>query len=158
MQVEGDALEGDFGSMAGGSWYDGNYYYVENGTDKLYKVTIVNDVATREQIGTVPTSNGYGDLAFDPENPGVFIASAGDPASVWYWYNVTDKTSGQLSLSGGTAKHLQLAYGSNGVLYGVEALSGQFYTVVYDSNDVTLTTDWDSPYTFTDLASGPQCQ
>ncbi len=160
VQVEGDDLSGSFGAMAGGSWYNGKFYYVENGTNKLYEVSIVADVASRTQIGTVPTSNGYGDLAFDPANPGVFVASAGDPVSVWYWYNVNNNTSGVLSRSGGTAKHLQLAYSPNGTLYAVEGISGQFYTVSYDLNaeTVTLTLDWDSPYTFTDLASGPQCQ
>lgn len=160
VQVEGDAVSGSFGAMAGGSWYNGKFYYVENGTDQLYEVTIVADVASRTQIGTVPTSNGYGDLAFDPANPGVFVASAGDPASVWYWYNVNDNTSGVLTRSGGTEKHLQLAFGSNGTLYGVEALSGQFYSISFDlvAETVSLTMDWDSPYTFTDLASGPQCE
>jgi hypothetical protein len=58
---------------------------------------------------------------------------------------------------GGDGAHKQLAYGSDGVLYGVNAGNGQFYTIVYDGVTVTLTLDWDSPYTYTDLASGPQC-
>ena len=49
---------------------------------------------------------------------------------------------------------------NHGTLYGVEALSGLFYTVSYDiiAETVSLTADWDSEYKFTDLASGPQCQ
>jgi len=160
VQVEGNATSGTFGTMASGAWYDGNFYYVENSTNRLYRVTISGTTANRTQIGTVPTSNGYGDIAFDPANPGVFIGSAGSPTAIWYWYDINSGTKGTLSRTGGELKHLQLAYGSNGVLYGVEAISGQFYTVVYDkvAGSVTLTEDWNSGYTFTDLASGPQCQ
>jgi hypothetical protein len=150
----------NFGTMACGSWYNGKFYYVQNGTNRLYEVVISGTSATRTQIGTVPTSNGYGDIAFDPANPGVFLASAG---GWWYWYNVNDGTkSGNLTLLGDNpGNHLQLAYGSNGVLYGVEATSGVWYTVTYDANANTVTNTlvgWDSPYTYTDLASGPQCQ
>lgn len=145
-----------FGTMACGAWYNGKYYYVQNGSNRLYEVTIVSDVATRTQIGTVPTGNGYGDIAFDPENPGVFIGSAGSTA-VWYVYDTNDGGSSTLTRSGGIAKHLQLAYGSNGQLYGVEAVGGQFYEIEYDETTVTLTEYWNSHFPFTDLASGPQC-
>jgi hypothetical protein len=148
----------NFGTMACGSWYNGKFYYVQNGTNRLYEVVVAGTNATRTQIGTVPTSNGYGDIAFDPAHPGVFLASAGN---YWYWYNVNDNTmSGNLTLLGDNpGNHLQLAYGSNGVLYGVEATSGVWYTVTYDATTVTNTLfGWTSPYTYTDLASGPQCQ
>lgn len=155
VQVEGGATSGTFGTMACGSWYDGKYYYVQNSTNRLYVVDIVADVATRTQLGTVPVSVGYGDIAFDPANPGRFIGSGNGK---WYWYDVNDKSSATMTESGGDGAHKQLAYGSDGVLYGVNAGSGQFYTIIYDGTTVTLTLDWDSPYTFTDLASGPQCQ
>ena len=148
----------NFGTMACGAWYDGKFYYVQNGTDNLYEVEIVSNVATRKFIGDVPNNNGYGDIVFDPANPGVFIGSAGS-TPVWYVYDLNTNTS-QVLTANVTDNHKQLAYGSNGILYAVEAVSGQFYTVVYDTDagNVTLTADWDSPYRFTDLASGPQCQ
>lgn len=160
VQVEGGATSGTFGSMACGGWYNGKFYYIQNGTNRLYEVTIIADVATRTQIGTVPTSAGYGDIAFDPANEGVFVASAG---SVWYAYNVNTGDDWDLIIDVNgdiPAKHLQLAYGSDGVLYGVNATTGQFFSIVYDTdaNTVTLDKGWDSPYTYTDLASGPKCQ
>ena len=41
-----------------------------------------------------------------------------------------------------------------------QATGGDFYSIVYSVADgtITLTADWVSTYTFTDLASGPQCQ
>ena len=45
IQLEGNDVLGAFGSMAGWSWYNGKFYYVENGTDQLYEVDIVEDVA-----------------------------------------------------------------------------------------------------------------
>ena len=155
VQVEGGTSSGTFGTMACGSFYDGKFYYVQNGTNRLYAVDIVADVATRTQVGTVPVSVGYGDIAFDPANPGRFIGSG---SGKWYWYDLNDNTSATMTESGGDGAHKQLAYGSNGVLYGVNAVDGQFYTIVYDGSIVTLTAYWDSPYTYTDLASGPQCQ
>jgi hypothetical protein len=147
-----------FGTMACGAWYNGKYYYVQNGTNRLYEVTITGTTASRNQIGTVPTSNGYGDIVFDPHNPGVFVGSAGN---VWYAYNFNTNTKVTLTKSGdGGTNHKQLAYGSDGVLYAVQATSGEFFTVVYSFADktVTLTSFWNSGYPFTDLASGPQCQ
>jgi hypothetical protein len=157
VQVEGGATSGSFGTMACGSWYNGKYYYIQNGTNRLYEVSIVSDVASRTQVGTVPTSSGYGDIAFDPANPGVFVAAAG---GVWYWYDLNDSSSATLTAVGGDGSHKQLAYGSDGVLYGVNAVGGEFYTIVYDRGAGTVTLDffWDSPYTYTDLASGPLCQ
>lgn len=158
VQVEGGATSGSFGAMACGSWYNGKFYYIQNGTNSLYEVAIENDKAERTNIGTVPTSNGYGDIAFDPANPGVFVASAG---GVWYAYDLNTSNSWVLTMQGDIPlNHLQLAYGSDGVLYGVNATTGQFFSLVYDTgtNAVTLTRGWDSPYTYTDLASGPQCQ
>lgn len=158
VQVHGGTTSGSFGTMHNASWYNGNLYYIAGNGPTVYKVTIENDVATREIIGSAPRTGGYGDIAFDPANPGRFIAvcSAG-----WYWYDVTDNSSGLLTHQGdGDATLRQLAYGSDGTLYAVKATSGQFYTVVYDvaAGTVTHTTSWASPYTFTDLASGPLCQ
>ena len=155
VQVEGGTTSGTFGTMACGSFYDGKFYYVQNGTNRLYAVDIVANVATRTEVGTVPVSVGYGDIAFDPANPGQFIGSG---SGIWYWYDLNDNSSAIMTESGGDGAHKQLAYGSDGVLYGVNAVDGQFYTIVYDGVTVTLTLDWDSPYTYTDLASGPQCQ
>lgn len=149
----------DFGTMACGAWYNGKYYYVQNGSNDLYEVTITGTSANRIWVGDVPTSNGYGDIVFDPAHPGVFIGSAG---SVWYAYNLNNGSSTTLTRSGGDSNHKQLAYASNGVLYAVNATTGQFYTVTYvwnaDTQTVTLIQDWASGYSFTDLASGPQCQ
>ena len=157
VQVEGGITSGTFGTMACGSWYAGKFYYVQNGTNRLYAVDIVDYVATRTLVGTVPVSVGYGDIAFDPAYPGRFIGSG---SGKWYWYDLDIPSSGTLTESGGDGAHKQLAYGSDGVLYGVNAVDGQFYSIVYsvDAGTVTLTKGWDSPYTYTDLASGPQCQ
>lgn len=144
----------NFGVMACGAWYNGKYYYVQNGTNRLYEF----DGTNRTQIGTVPTSNGYGDIVFDPHNPGRFVGSAGSNA-YWYAYDINTKTSWTLQ-NGGLGNHKQLAYGSDGTLYGVEATSGHFYIVEYSISapSVTLTSFWESGFPFTDLASGPQCQ
>lgn len=148
-----------FGNMACGAWYNGKYYYVKNGTNELYEVTIAGGSTTRSLIGTVPTRNGYGDIVFDPHNPGRFVGSAGSNA-YWYAYDINTHTSWTLQ-NGGLGNHKQLAYGSDGTLYGVDAISGHFWTVEYwisGTPGVTLTSYWESGLPFTDLASGPQCQ
>jgi hypothetical protein len=149
----------NFGIMACGAWYDGKFYYVQQNTNRLYEVSIVGTNATRNQIGTVPVKPAsYGDIVFDPKISGRIIGSSG---AGWFWYDIGG-SSGQLTHEGdGDGGHRQLAYASNGVLYAVQALSGQFYTVEYEigyPGTFTTKEDWNSPYTFTDLASGPQCQ
>jgi hypothetical protein len=148
----------NFGTLACGAWYDGKYYYVQNGTNRLYEVTIdgITAAAARTQIGTVPTSNGYGDIVFDPADPGVFVGSAG---SAWYAYDINDNSHVPLTRTGGPSNHLQLAYGSNGQLYGVVATTGEFFEVTYSktAGTVNLSSIWNSDLALTDLASGPQC-
>jgi len=156
VQVEGGATSGSFGTMHNASWYNGKLYYIPGNGPTLYEVSIVGDVATRTVKGTVPRTGGYGDIAFDPANPGRFIGSC---SAGWYWFDINGG-SGTLTHNGdGDASLRQLAYGSDGVLYAVKATTGDFYTVVYDigAGTVTHTFYWASPYTFTDLASGPQC-
>lgn len=149
-----------FGTMACASWYNGKYYYVQNGTNQLYEVTITSNVAARIPIGTVPNTQGYGDIAFDPSHPGWFIGCTA--SGYWYAYNTNDNsTKFALSASGdGATTSKQLAFASNGQLYGVDATTGQFYKVVvnYSDKTVALTTDWNSGQPLTDLASGPQCK
>jgi hypothetical protein len=157
VQVHGGATSGSFGTMHNAAWYNGKLYYIAGSGPTLYEVTISDDMATRSPIGSVPRTGGYGDIVFDPANPGRFVAVC---SSGWYWYDITDNSSGLLTHQGdGDATLRQLAYGSDGVLYAVKATTGEFYTVEYDivSETVTHTFYWDSEYTYTDLASGPQC-
>lgn len=144
-----------FGQVASGAWYNDKYYYVQNGSRVLYEVSIEDDLATRTIKGMVPTFNRYGDIAFDPNYDGRFIASAG---SMWYVYDLNTNTKKILNKAGdGGANHKQLAFAADGILYAVEASTGEFYTVEYSWDDATvkLTSYWDSGFSVTDLASGP---
>lgn len=152
------------GNIASGCWYNGEYYWVKNGTNQLWKLNGTTPIL----VGTVPTNNGYGDIVFDPANPGWLIGSAGSGTAVWYAYNVTSNESFPLDRTDliGSPGHKQLAFGSDGVLYAVDsgntggAVQGRFYSVVVDyaAHQVALSIYWDSNLPLTDLASGPQCQ
>lgn len=143
-----------FGQIASGAWYAGKYYYVQNGSRVLYEVSIQDDIATRTTKGMVPTYNRYGDIVFDPQNPGVFLGSAG---SLWYLKNLKTNQHKILNKTGdGGTNHKQLAYGPNGILYAVEATTGEFFTVEYSWDEATikLKSYWNSGFPVTDLASG----
>ena len=145
------------GSLPGGmvacaGWYNGKYYYIPQQTGKLYEVTFNTD-------GTINTATkicdysgksfNFGDVAITP-NGLMYGSSAVNGVGKFWSIDLKDCTYTEIS----TMAHMQLAFGSDGVLYSHDAGNANFYTIdpVLGTRTEIGTIDC---LKFTDLASGP---
>lgn len=158
------------GGTAGATIYNGKYYYIGTRTDDFYEVTFHED-------GTVDTETKLADIFLNSNTPSKVLAfgdidirneegvdvvygSATElPGGVVFFRmelnDVSTYTvikSGDLYGAGGT----QIAFGSDGVLYGVNARNPFELFSIDPSNGNTTFID-DMPVPFSDLASGPVC-
>lgn len=157
------------GANASGSFYDGKYYYVENGQGDLWEVSFPfakSEIATDFGAGNA----NYGDIAIDPD--GIMYGSTTGGSPIFYKLNL-DGFAYNL-IYGGTdplkAVKLQLAFGKDGRLYGQrartiagDAVDGNFYVVNMSNGDLTLIGQvyidgdqetYPDPVVFTDIAAG----
>jgi len=143
------------GVSAGASFYNGKYYYIANRTDDLMEVTLIagGTIASETKIADI-TGNGkgwgFGDIVI--RSDGVLF---GSPSGEFFKFDLNTLTYTSISTTG--AVGMQLAFGSNGVLYGHSAGTGEFFTI--DPTDGTTTpigyATGSATGQFTDLASGP---
>jgi hypothetical protein len=170
----GDHEAGSLGrgtQVACGTLYNGEYYFIRQGGKILYKVALHpvsgeldGPIQKRYEItsGPITSFGNFGDIVVD-QSTGMLYGSSSNSR---FWYiDLSDlSTEGELNtLDNDFPKFLQLAFSSDGVLYGHDAGGGTFYTIDLDADPVTATFHGTvnfptgGPRTFTDLASGPAC-
>jgi hypothetical protein len=117
------------GSVVGASWYDGYYHYIAEKSNKLMKVTSIVDgicetEVVQEDFGEASEFT-FGDFAISKE--GILYGST--RATPQMFFSLDLNTGDYHEYEGSNALDLQLAYGSNGVLYGTNHGNGKFYKV-----------------------------
>jgi len=141
-------------SISNGTFYNGKYYYIGHLTDDLYEVTFDADGIVENEVklaDITEDSKGFyfGDIAYS--RAGVLYGSTAignsttNPTFFIYDGTYTDFTST------GAPEALQIAFGTDGVLYGYAISNNTFYTI--DTSDGSLTTKCYSDIDFSDLAS-----
>jgi hypothetical protein len=152
------------GSVACGAWYNGKYYYIPQNTGTLYEVIFdsfgyVNSVSQKcLNFGGVGKIFSFGDIAI---KDGLVYGSSAVKTSTTPWIgkfwtlNLNDCTYIEIS----DMVHMQLAFGSDGTLYGhdANALDRKFYRIDTDlghPSEEGLINNI-ANIRFTDLASGP---
>ena len=160
------------GFVAGAEFYNGKYYYIENRTDDVRVVTlddltgnVESDVLLWEGFTGDPDLNfRFGDIAIDAD--GILYGNAqklSGPGTntdtvlgvEFFTIDLADGTytaRGSFLNAGGTR---QLAFGSDGILYGHNAGGGMFYVI--DPTNGAETPIGAVGLEFTDLASGELC-
>jgi len=164
---DGDPDEG----VTCGDFYEGKYYYIPNNTDDLYAVTISRTSDTDASVTQIDIyedisgENDYawnfgGDIAIGPDG---VIYGAGDSTpnssgGPYHFFSVErDGTNFNLIDPDVHTFSLQLAFASDGVLYGHESRDdGLFYAVDTTNGDLSDAYPNATNYLYTDLASGPR--
>ena len=155
---------GDLPSVAAGAtFYNGVYYYIDNATDDLRQVTLNPDgsVSATSLVCTGfddPDTYRFGDVVIDPNGPTLFGSSITSGSTPPTFFSVALGTCAYTEISTTDGLGLQIAYGSNGLLYGCAGGSKDF--VIIDPTDGSTTsagTVTGSDHGFTDLASGERC-
>jgi len=139
------------GSVVGASFYGDLYHYIAEKTNELISIEVNN--------GCLPTivCSGFGiasDFTFGDfaiSNTGMLYGSTRVSPQMFFSLDITDYNTYNefVSLE---AVDLQLAYGSNGKLYGTNHEYGYFYEVNEDTGEATMLSLRVAG--FSDLASG----
>jgi hypothetical protein len=148
--------------VVGASFYEGAYYYIPNAIADIHKVTLasngmmIDDINLHQNFnGTNPAVYRFGDFAID--KAGMLYASTNGDGE---FYSFDLLTGSYKLISKVNAIGIQLSFGSDGTLYGHNAVTGMFYTInIEDGSMVELFevgTDGIVKVLFSDLASGDQ--
>ena len=140
------------GSVVSASFYQGEYYYIAEGMNQLMKIDL-NAGCNPESVFSgfgIASEFTFGDFAIS--NSGMLYGSTRVATQMFFSLNLNSIDGEYNKYVGADALDLQLAYGSNGLLYGNNHGSADLFTIDVATGDKQLV-DIDK-YAFADLASG----
>jgi hypothetical protein len=165
---------GEIGSLSyqarSASFYNGKYYYVTNGPSNksLREVALAGTplaITSESLVCEMGEYMDYGDIAITEEDGNAVLYGIGflydednNPTSNWEFFSVD--LDGTYSYNSIKTKgiddpdlDLQIAFGSDGTLYGVDSATGDLYEI--DPATFGLTYLSTTGFLFSDLANGP---
>lgn len=141
----------------GATFGNGYYYYMDNGTDKLYKVGFDSngEISSSELVAAITggtKSYNFGDVVIDLKDNIIYgsTSTSGDDTE-FFKYNLDTETYTEVSTTDGI--NLQLAFGSDGEIYGHHTWNKNWVQIDKDTGTTTSIIDL-SGKSFNDLASG----
>jgi len=143
------------------TFYDGNYYYVDDMTNELIEVTFDSNmqILSESTISTIPGSVTVQDITFSPDGSNIFmVANIGDGSTELITLDVALDIYSSLNIA--VEQNAQIAYGSDNLLYTVETdINNNTIVSTLDPSTGTLTTIEENGSEvvdpFADLAGGP---
>lgn len=141
------------GSVVGASFYDGAYYYIAEGTNELKKVD-VNSSDHEPQV----VCSGFGSASdftfgdFVISSTGMLYGSTRITPQIFFSMDIMDCSGTYKVFESSNALDLQLAFGSNRMLYGIKNAGGYSYVIDIETGEATSLS-----FTFSgvmDMASG----
>ncbi|NOX85393.1 MAG: hypothetical protein GXO86_05440 [Chlorobi bacterium] len=148
------------GEPASATFYDGNYYYVDAVTNEIKMVSFDENwnISSETTVSTIPESVTVSDIAISPDGSYMYMVGTMSDGSIeLIEYDMVSDAYSSLSITLDSAT--QIAYGSDGVLYGIvdSANGGEMaYTIdpatgsatAIDSDDIAIVD-------IGDIAKGP---
>jgi hypothetical protein len=117
------------GDVACGSFYNGKYYYIPQNSNILYEVTLNPVDGKITLVDDIQTYSGktfsFGDVVVSLDGSVLYGSSAVNGTGTFWSINLSDYSYTQIS----NMAHMQLAYGSDGQLYGHDAGNAHFYEI-----------------------------
>lgn len=144
------------GSVVGAEFYQGAYYYIAERTNNLMKIDNLSPGCVAEKVyfdNSLDSFGNPGDFTFGDfaiTDTGMLYGSTRVNPQMFFSLNIN--TGDYQVISTSDALDLQLAFGSNGILYGTRHGTGAFYEVDEDTGETTKLS-LQAPY-FADLAAG----
>ncbi|MCI0503671.1 LamG domain-containing protein, partial [Candidatus Micrarchaeota archaeon] len=150
------------GAASGGTFHNGYYYYVKERTDDFMKVsfnpdgTLASETKIADLFGTGSTKTlAFGDIAINNNNEVYFSLTELPSNTVAFGKFNLDGTGYQIIKSGNLygAGGTQIAFGDDGVLYGVNARTPfELFTINTATGATSFLATMQVP--FSDLAAG----
>ena len=156
------------GEIACGDFYDGKYYYIAGGpagaTDDLYEVTFDASglVVSTQKIADISNNTHKwtfnGDIAISPDAVIYGVGACGSHSAKYEFFKVNLDSTGFKLIDPSIFNYsLQLAFGSDGTLYGHESRNtGPFYAIDLETGDMSAAYAITGGNLYTDCASGPR--
>ena len=149
------------GEATSASFYNGNYYYVDAQTNDLIMVSFDSDwnIISETTMSTVPSGYSISDIAISPDGNYIYMVGMNsDGINELIEYDIANDTYASYSMS--LNNDTEIAFGSDGVLYGLEnsADGGEaaFAINISDGSATDINNNDDiSPIDIGDLAPGP---
>lgn len=147
------------GSTVSGTFYDGNYYYIDEQSNELNMVSFDADwhISSETTIDTVPGSVAVSDITMSLDGSYLYMVGLYNGSNELIEYSTADNSYATLSIT--LAGDTQIAYGSDNILYAVENTSGGGGSIFSIDPSTGVVTPIDengiSPVDFGDLARGP---
>ena len=119
----------------------GGYWYVDKGTDDLYRVSFKEDgtvagIELYHENFTGDKNLQFGDLAMDMREGIIYASTYSNPLE-YFTYNI--HTREYSKVGGANALNLQLAFGADGILYGHNTAKRTWHRI---DKDTGLKTDF----------------
>ena len=149
-----ETFAGDLlGHVAGATIFDGYYWYIDDSTDDLKRVSldsnglVVSETKIADIAGNTKAFN-FGDFVFN--GTGLLIGSGQDnTGDLFFTYDVVNNIFSSISRNA----VLQLALGIDGVLYGQDASNGRVYSIDPSTDTRTFLFTIPDSIRLTDLAA-----
>lgn len=143
------------------TFYNGSYWYIKNNTDNVVEVkfdsngyvSVVKEI--KDITGDLNKKFGFGDVVFDIKD-GILYGSTTEQGNVFFSYEIgkpgsyreinKDKKNGAINL--------QIAFGSDGNLYGHSTNTGDWYLIELESGVKSKLDGMPTDNRYNDLASG----
>jgi hypothetical protein len=153
------------GNIADADFYDGKYYYITGppASDDLYVVEFNSDgTMNGSPVKVADIANNLHGWTFDGDiaiKDGV-VYGWGSCTHGYEFFTVNINGTGFSVTTVSYGSSLQLAFGSDGTLYGHRSgVAGEFYVVNTTNGEVSIVTPTPSPvHLYTDCASGMICE
>ena len=151
------------GQLTGGDFYAGALYYVPNATDDLLKVTFAGNGTVSGVVTVYSNFAGAltfwgGDFLVTADGAMLYGSSLNNGSTPPLFFSLNLSTGAYTTISTTSATNLQLAYGSDGALYGHSTGLGGFVVVDPATGATTpVGTPVGALDNFTDLASAELC-
>lgn len=152
------------GLVYGASFWNNCFWYIKNGSDDLYAVSLnpdgtVDNVEKEKYLGISGENNynfSFGDFVFDIKDGTVYGSTSNSGTKAFFTYKIGVSGSFNAITTEKDAINLQLAFGSDGVLYGHNTSTKKWYVVTPGESSVQTEeiTKTMPNIIFTDLASG----
>jgi hypothetical protein len=148
------------GGAACGTFSNGKYYYVKNGTDDLMEVGLdasgnkVSEIKIADLTNNMKTM-GFGDMTYDDDGTlyGYATNTAVSGGAEFFIFNTLYSPSYH---SFPQSSLIQMAFGADGLLYGHDAVNGTFFIVNKTSGDLTqICASYSPVIKLSDLAGFP---
>jgi len=143
------------GSAAGGTFYDGNYYYVDDATNEIFEVALNdnNEIVSENVIGTLDQNMNVQSIAMSPDGLTIYGVDSQDGTDQIFSYNISGQTSSQVADTDNN--EVEIAFGSDEELYAIDE-TGELSTINIENGEIIDVAGVDVDVELSDITTAPE--